>query len=439
MKWSVLCVVLLALLGLSSAKWANFPKYDNPIGTNWAVLVAGSNSWGNYRHQSDVYHSLQLLRSNGFPDNKIIIMHYDDIGNSPSNPTPGVIINEIGGPNVYNKVPKDYVGATVTPINFLAVIKGDRSAGGRVLQSGPNDNVFIFMCDHGATHIFAFPSQYLYADQLMQALNYMHTNKMYNKLVFYIEACESGSMFEGLLDPTINIYAMTASNAQESSWACCYDSALNTWLNDCWSFAWMNETEKKGTKQSLQQQFVNVRTMVTQSHVTQYGDFSWSSEPVGYYVAYQSRPEGPIESLNANSRRDSCVLQKVNNRYAEVEALKIRASMSNSVADRDAYLTLLNQNHKSELSIITIVNTIVQSHLGNNEGLVNKILGSNLASGHPELIRWDCYRNAIDVFEKHCGKLNGYSIQYAGVFENLCTLKVEPQQIEEVARSVCAI
>mgnify|MGYP001810911594 CR=1 FL=1 len=34
----------------------------------------------------------------------------------------------------------------------------------------------------------------------------------------YMEACESGSMFEGLLEDNIHIYATTAANAHESSW-----------------------------------------------------------------------------------------------------------------------------------------------------------------------------------------------------------------------------
>ena len=42
-------------------------------------------------------------------------------------------------------------------------------------------------------------------------------------MVVYIEACESGSMFENLLPENINVYATTASNAEESSYACYYD------------------------------------------------------------------------------------------------------------------------------------------------------------------------------------------------------------------------
>jgi len=41
---------------------------------------------------------------------------------------------------------------------------------------------------------------------------------MYNELVCDLEACESGSMFANILDPTINIYATTAANPDESSW-----------------------------------------------------------------------------------------------------------------------------------------------------------------------------------------------------------------------------
>lgn len=41
---------------------------------------------------------------------------------------------------------------------------------------------------------------------------------MYKQLVFYMEACESGSMFEGHIPNNIDIYVTTAANAHESSW-----------------------------------------------------------------------------------------------------------------------------------------------------------------------------------------------------------------------------
>lgn len=79
----------------------------------------------------------------------------------------------------------------------------------------PNDNVFVFFSDHGAPGLIAFPSKYLYADQMLTSLNKI-TGK-FNKFVFYLETCESGSMFQKLPNNT-RIYALSAANPTESSW-----------------------------------------------------------------------------------------------------------------------------------------------------------------------------------------------------------------------------
>ena len=65
--------------------------------------------------------------------------------------------------------------------------------------------------------------------------------------VIYVEACESGSIFEGLLPDDMNIYVQTASNATENSWATYCPGNLDhpppkeytTCLGDLFSVAWM--------------------------------------------------------------------------------------------------------------------------------------------------------------------------------------------------------
>jgi len=71
------------------------------------------------------------------------------------------------------------------------------------LKSTAADNVFLNFADHGATGLIAFPTGELYADQLTQTFKTMHSKKMYNQLVFYLEACESGSMFQDKLPEDI--------------------------------------------------------------------------------------------------------------------------------------------------------------------------------------------------------------------------------------------
>jgi len=80
----------------------------NQIGTNWAVLVAGSNTYSNYRHQADICHAYQILSNNGIPDEQIIVFMYDDIANNIKNPRKGELINHPQGQDVYKNVPKDY-------------------------------------------------------------------------------------------------------------------------------------------------------------------------------------------------------------------------------------------------------------------------------------------------------------------------------------------
>ena len=40
----------------------------------------------------------------------------------------------------------------------------------------------------------------MFADEVQSVIDYMEENKQYNELVWYLEACESGSMFPNLRD-----------------------------------------------------------------------------------------------------------------------------------------------------------------------------------------------------------------------------------------------
>ena len=91
-------------------------------GAKWAVLVAGSNTYSNYRHQSDVFHAYQILIKNDFDPSHIITFAYDDIANNIKNPFKGKVFNKPtgkeAGVDVYQGVKIDYCGKEVTPTVF---------------------------------------------------------------------------------------------------------------------------------------------------------------------------------------------------------------------------------------------------------------------------------------------------------------------------------
>ena len=186
---------------------------------HWAVIMAGSNSYGNYRHQADSHHAVKIMLANGIPRENIIHLAYDDIANNRENPFKGQLFNKPdvsgAGVNVYDATEIDYKGAEVNKTNFLKVLLGDTSASGPVLKSNSESKVFIYFVDHGGAGLICTPlssSDWIYADELDSTLQKMKDNGMFKELTFYLETCESGSMFPNLT-ASENIYAMTASNA----------------------------------------------------------------------------------------------------------------------------------------------------------------------------------------------------------------------------------
>merc|ERR1719175_250391 len=124
----------------------------------------------------------------------------------------------------------------------------------------------------------------LKATDLQKTIKKMYSKKMYSKLVFYVEACESGSMFEGLLDDSINVFATTASNATTSSYACYYDPARKTFLGDVYSIKWLEDSDKEDIeKETLEDQYRIVKRETNTSMVCQFGDMSISKMTVGSF------------------------------------------------------------------------------------------------------------------------------------------------------------
>jgi legumain len=310
MTKSILCLglVMLALLSIASSRLSsnflngsilNFDSSEN--GGHWAVLVAGSNGFWNYRHQSDIFHAYHILVDNGVPKDQIIVFAYDDIANDQENPIKGKVFNKPDpkgpGKDVYAGVKIDYKGGDVTPENFLNVLNGKEMSVGskRTLKSTSADRVFIYFSDHGATGLIAFPNGELYANDLNKTLKSMHDNKQYKELVFYLEACESGSMFNKILPPDTLVYTTTAANPDQSSWAtyCSPDDVVNgvsigSCLGDEYSVNWLEDSEaNKGLTESLQIQYEHVRDKTKNSEVHQYGDLSYLKNPIGDYQGNQ--------------------------------------------------------------------------------------------------------------------------------------------------------
>jgi hypothetical protein len=266
--------------------------------------MAGSNTYGNYRHQADAFHAYQIAKRNGIPESNIILLAFDDIAKNKENPFPGKVFNKptaagTPGVDVYDGVKISYSGKDVTAANFLKVLSGDTSAPGPVLKSTASDNVFVYYADHGGTGILGVPTGnsggYIHAADINKALETLQAKGGYKDLLFYLEACESGSIFKDLLKAP-NAKAVTAANPKESSWGwyCAGSSTggdmvdgknIGSCLGDEFSVRWMEDTDAANIgSETVGQQDKKMITAVTKSHVQIYGTTSFDQEAIGDFV-----------------------------------------------------------------------------------------------------------------------------------------------------------
>ncbi|XP_054159327.1 legumain-like [Oppia nitens] len=395
-------LILLSLLYISCNAFPKLHNINEFNGTNWVVLTAGSNSWSNYRHQADVYHAYQVVRSHGIPDENIIVFHYDDIAHNKVNPTPGIVINRPEGSDVYKGVPKDYTGEEVTPENFLKVLSGDKelaALGKKVVNSGPNDHIFVFFDDHGAPDLVAFPHKYLYGEALANTLKSMHENKRYSKLVFYIEACESGSMFNKLLPKDINIYATTASSPTEPSYTKYWSEKYGTALGDEYSVGWIQNSEEHDlSKYTLQEQYEYTKAWTKMSHVQQYGDLSIAQLPVGQFLGHKKSSKLSQSSIGMSWDQSN---------------------------NNDAHVMAALKSNTEEFERIVNGRQFFDQHLTEYLNIINYLRNTDsydLLNTRLELNNRVCYHKFVDTLNDNCLNIahNSYVLSKLYTFVNIC-------------------
>ncbi|XP_004681662.1 PREDICTED: legumain isoform X2 [Condylura cristata] len=425
MIWGV-TVLLSVALGIGAV------PVDDPEdgGKHWVVIVAGSNGWYNYRHQADACHAYQIVHRNGIPDEQIVVMMYDDIANSEDNPTPGVVINRPNGSDVYAGVPKDYTGEDVTPQNFLAVLRGDAEAvkgngSGKVLKSGPRDHVFVYFTDHGAAGILVFPNDELHVKDLNETIQYMYDHKKYQKMVFYIEACESGSMMKHL-PKDINVYATTASNPRESSYACYYDEKRSTYLGDWYSVNWMEDSDVEDlTKETLHRQYLLVKSHTNTSHVMQYGNKSISNMKVMQFQGVKHKASSPI-SLPPVTNLDLTPSPEV-----VLTILKRKLMKTNDLVESKRLVKEINAHLEARTVIEKSVQKIV-SLLARSDAEADRLL-----SARATLTAHDCYQAAVSHFRSRCfnwhSSVHEHALRFLYVLVNLCE---EPYPVDRIKMSM---
>jgi len=245
----------------------------------WALLVAASDGWENYRHQADVLAQYQRLRTNGVPQDHIVVVMANDIADNAKNSPKGTVRYTVGGQNLDQGVHADYSPTELSAGQLMDVLAGRTGpATPKVVASGPGDDLYVYMAGHGNDSGLYLglgqpvPSSSVAYSVLSPAaldatVASMAGQRRYRRVLVAIEACQAGAFGASLSAPGALLF--TAAGPHEDSLSVNYDAALGTWLADQFSYQlWMAESQPD---LSLDQLYRRVYLNVAGSHVRAYG------------------------------------------------------------------------------------------------------------------------------------------------------------------------
>ena len=196
---------------------------------NYAVLVAASEGWKNYRHQADVLGMYHYLKRWGYDDDHILLIMADDIAYNERNPLQGVVRREPMGGNLYENVEIDYRLGDLTLDDLKQILTGEPTETHPVtLGSSRNDNVLFFWSGHGSRQGWKWKeTEELTADFARTLFSAMPCRKQFT----IVETCYSGAVAQGCTGIP-GLLLMTAANPYETSKADVFDNELQVYLSN---------------------------------------------------------------------------------------------------------------------------------------------------------------------------------------------------------------
>lgn len=227
---------------------------------HFAVVIATSTGYSNYRHQADALAQYQMLKGFGYDDDHIILILEDDLG-TDVHVTPG-------GENLRTGAVIDYKTSNLTAEDLRNIFSGtvtERTP--VVVQGSPGTNVFLFWSGHGARdRVLKWADRDLYAESFLSFLEKAQGN--YRKMLAVMETCYSGSIgtyCEGIP----GLLLLCAASSGEPSHADVLEDGV--YLSNRFTRVFRSEVEANPAI-TLHQLYYQLATHTTASHAGLYND-----------------------------------------------------------------------------------------------------------------------------------------------------------------------
>lgn len=246
-----------------------YPQLDD----RWALLIAASKGWPNYRFQADVFAMYQLLRQHGYAGDHIVLICEDDVANNAKNPYPGELRVSDAGENLYNPNAVDYRLSDISVNDFADILQGRSSERlPKVIKSDNNDNVLVFWSSHGAPGALNFGTS--------TVMNYGRLRDIlagtpHRKMLVTVEACYSGGLGQAC-EGLPGCLFITAATPYETSHADVWSEECGVFLSNGFTRGFQEAIDTNPAI-SLRDLYYTVARNTSGSHVKVYNVHNYGS------------------------------------------------------------------------------------------------------------------------------------------------------------------
>jgi len=245
--------------------FSNSSGFNYPDKTDlYALIIAASSGWDNYRHQSDAYAMYQQLKVNGLDDDHILLIAEDDIAMHSNNPYPGAVYTNANGLNVYENIQIDY---KLSSFDFNSLYQALTAEGCGFLPKN-TDNLLVYWVGHGTPEGPVWEDKIVSASDVANLFRKLSDESRYRKVLLTMETCFSGQV--GLQCEGIpGLLCIAAANDLETSKVSRYSTSLGAWMSNSFTDALLDQYSSQ-PDQSFYKLYSTIYNRTIGSHVSVY-------------------------------------------------------------------------------------------------------------------------------------------------------------------------